>query len=492
MADRRSAIEGARTALRGLAEVLHQVPGNELGTVLGELDDLAALAGAGRVAVVREAAERGEIGASQARSVVAWTEEHAPSLHAGGAGPVARAVEVCRTPHLSLLTDAVLDATIPVPVAVTVADQYHRIRHRLHPDATDTVLAAMITIGSQHGSRGVRDLRDRLIARYGLPDELQRDHDAAAELIALSAPVRDGALRHYRLTLDTENAAILEAAIGPASRPTPGPDGEPDHRTPSRRRGDAFTALLRAAATSPTSVPGALKTTLILTMTVAELQAWTTRTGTGTGAPGTSGTPHTRTAQAALTAGPVDPAPAPHGLGAAEILGTSARGPADPGHRASQAGPAPAPHGLGAAEVLGTTATGDLLPLGTARRLACDAAIIPAVLASPSQPLDLGRTTRLVTPAQLTALWLRDRHCTFPGCDIPAHWTDAHHLHHWADGGPTSLTNLTLLCRRHHTIAHRDDLGATITPDGHVHWDRHPHSHHGRPPDQTTRHDPAA
>ena len=173
---------------------------------------------------------------SPARPVVAWTEEHAPSLHAGGAGPVARAVEVCRTPHLSLLTDAVLDATIPVPVAVTVADQYHRIRHRLHPDATDTVLAAMITIGSQHGSRGVRDLRDRLIARYGLHDELQRDHDAAAELIALSAPVRDGALRHYRLTLDTENAAILEAAIGPATRPTPGPDGEPDHRTPSRRQ----------------------------------------------------------------------------------------------------------------------------------------------------------------------------------------------------------------------------------------------------------------
>ena len=488
MADRRSAIEGARTALRGLAEVLHQVPGNELGTVLGELDDLAALAGAGRVAVVREAAERGEIGASQARSVVAWTEEHAPSLHAGGAGPVARAVEVCRTPHLSLLTDAVLDATIPVPVAVTVADQYHRIRHRLHPDATDTVLAAMITIGSQHGSRGVRDLRDRLVARYGLPDELQRDHDAAAELIALSAPVRDGALRHYRLTLDTENAAILEAAIGPASRPTPGPDGEPDHRTPSRRRGDAFTALLRAAATSPTSVPGALKTTLILTMTVAELQAWTTRTG-APGTSGTSGTPRTRTAQAALTADEADDIPT---AGTARHLGTSARGPADPGHRASQAGPAPAPHGLGAAEVLGTTATGDLLPLGTARRLACDAAIIPAVLASPSQPLDLGRTTRLVTPAQLTALWLRDRHCTFPGCDIPAHWTDAHHLHHWADGGPTSLTNLTLLCRRHHTIAHRDDLGATITPDGHVHWDRHPHSHHGRPPDQTTRHDPAA
>ena len=110
--------------------------------MLGELDDLAALAGAGRVAVVREAAERGEIGASQARSVVAWTEEHAPSLRA--VGP-ARSPAPSRyaAPRSEPAHRRDPDATIPVPVAVTVADQYHRIRHRLHPDATDTVLAAM-------------------------------------------------------------------------------------------------------------------------------------------------------------------------------------------------------------------------------------------------------------------------------------------------------------------------------------------------------------
>jgi predicted restriction endonuclease len=48
----------------------------------------------------------------------------------------------------------------------------------------------------------------------------------------------------------------------------------------------------------------------------------------------------------------------------------------------------------------------------------------------------------------------RDKHCRFPGCDIPASWTDAHHIRHWADGGPTKLWNLILMCRRHHRLVH--------------------------------------
>jgi hypothetical protein len=69
------------------------------------------------------------------------------------------------------------------------------------------------------------------------------------------------------------------------------------------------------------------------------------------------------------------------------------------------------------------------------------------------------------------ALWLRDRHCTFPGCTVPGTWADAHHLRHWVDGGPTDLANGTLLCGRHHTIVHRDRLTAQVTPAG-VRWNR--------------------
>jgi Domain of unknown function (DUF222) len=117
----------------------------------------------------------------------------------------------------------------------------------------------------------------------------------------------------------------------------------------------------------------------------------------------------------------------------------------------------------------GSTLTGELLAPETVRRVACDAAIIPAVLGSKSEVLDLGRTTRLVTPKQLQALWLRDQGCTFPGCTRPPSWCDAHHAWHWCDGGPTDLSNLALLCPRHHTIVHQKGHTATVTASG-VTW----------------------
>ena len=117
----------------------------------------------------------------------------------------------------------------------------------------------------------------------------------------------------------------------------------------------------------------------------------------------------------------------------------------------------------------GTTLTGEVLSPQSVRKLACDASIIPMVLGSQSQPLDVGRTKRLVTPSLLAALWVRDKACTFPGCGRPPNWCDAHHVIHWADSGPTALTNLTLLCAHHHTYVHQRDLTATVTAFG-VTW----------------------
>lgn len=90
----------------------------------------------------------------------------------------------------------------------------------------------------------------------------------------------------------------------------------------------------------------------------------------------------------------------------------------------------------------------------TVRRIACDAGIIPMVLGSDSEPLDVGRKTRIVPTAMRRALDERDGGCTWTGCDAPVSWCDAHHIVHWADGGPTNLGNLRLLCRKHHTAIH--------------------------------------
>ena len=79
----------------------------------------------------------------------------------------------------------------------------------------------------------------------------------------------------------------------------------------------------------------------------------------------------------------------------------------------------------------------------------------PRVLGTEGQVLDVGRTSRLVTTGIWTALVLRDRHCAFPGCTRLPIACDAHHIIHWADGGATSLDNLILLCRKHHTLTHQ-------------------------------------
>ena len=103
----------------------------------------------------------------------------------------------------------------------------------------------------------------------------------------------------------------------------------------------------------------------------------------------------------------------------------------------------------------------------TIRRLACDADVVRIVMDADSQPLDVGRSVRTVTPAIRRALDLRDGGCVWRGCGRGVGWTDAHHVIHWADGGPTSLDNMVLLCRRHHTAVHeggRADLGLRAPP----------------------------
>ncbi|MEU5904745.1 DUF222 domain-containing protein [Micromonospora sp. NPDC047527] len=115
----------------------------------------------------------------------------------------------------------------------------------------------------------------------------------------------------------------------------------------------------------------------------------------------------------------------------------------------------------------GTLDIGVQLTPDTVRRLACDAAILPAVLGGAGQVLDVGRQRRLITGPLRRALVLRDGGCAFPGCDRPPRWCAAHHIRHWADGGPTSLDNAVLLCGHHHRHVHQSDWAVRLGDDGH-------------------------
>jgi hypothetical protein len=106
-------------------------------------------------------------------------------------------------------------------------------------------------------------------------------------------------------------------------------------------------------------------------------------------------------------------------------------------------------------------------PVGLQTRLRTAAALLPPTLGgAPSRPLDVGRSTRVVQPAQRAALAVRDGGCAFPDCDRPLAWCEGHHLWHWIDGGPTDLANLALLCRAHHLAVHEGGWQLIRGPDG--------------------------
>jgi hypothetical protein len=129
------------------------------------------------------------------------------------------------------------------------------------------------------------------------------------------------------------------------------------------------------------------------------------------------------------------------------------------------------------------------LPIATAtvQRLACDASIARVIFGPDSTVIDAGRARRVVSSSVRRALNARDQYCRWPGCERPASWSAAHHLVHWVEGGNTDLSNLILLCHRHHWMVHeggwklvqaKDDRLLAIPPT-------YDYSQPARAPDET-------
>lgn len=100
----------------------------------------------------------------------------------------------------------------------------------------------------------------------------------------------------------------------------------------------------------------------------------------------------------------------------------------------------------------GLLGTNQQLSAGELRHLCCEAELIPVVLGGDSEVLDVGRSSRLVTPAIRAALIARDGGCVFPGCSVPAELCEAHHVVPWHLGGRTALNNLVLQCHSDHGL----------------------------------------
>jgi hypothetical protein len=110
-------------------------------------------------------------------------------------------------------------------------------------------------------------------------------------------------------------------------------------------------------------------------------------------------------------------------------------------------------------------------PLETIKRLTCDGSLITVMEDERGTPLDVGRKQRIVSTAIRRALWSRDRGCTFPGCRNKR-FVHGHHIHHWTNGGETSLENLTLLCAHHHRLLHEGGFSIDRDRDGALYFRR--------------------
>ena len=104
----------------------------------------------------------------------------------------------------------------------------------------------------------------------------------------------------------------------------------------------------------------------------------------------------------------------------------------------------------------------------TVQRMACDCSVMRVLLDQESVVVDVGRSRRVISGPARRALQARDGHCQWPACERPASRCDGHHLVHWINGGNTELSNLILLCHRHHWLVHEGGWQLVKTHEGMV------------------------
>ncbi len=315
--------------------------------------------------------------------------------------------------------------------------------------AEDVLVAEreMVELGRTHCPLDLRKagvlIRNRLDTDGPEPDE-QKAYDR--ESLKLKRAENGVAFTGY---LANENAELFRALIHAHAKPRKTIDGALDPRSRDKRQADALSTILTTAgisaagttATGTTNTPGAMA------------NAGAGSTDAGTGADADAGTD--AGARAGVDAGA--------GSGAGYASGFNPRHGSRP-----QITVTIDFNDLKAAtaDKIGHLIYGDALSAATIRRLACDAQILPIVLGSQSQPLDVGTAVRLATGPIRNALIARDKGCVC--CGAPPLYCDAHHVVSWIDGGETKITNLALLCKRCHRDLHAGHWTIRIT-NGVVH-----------------------
>ncbi|MGW7682716.1 DUF222 domain-containing protein [Kribbella sp. NPDC054772] len=340
-----------------------------------------------------------------------------------------------RLPKYGAVSKALTDETRPLRPAQAnaIVTALERVRSRVPVADLDVAEEQLVNLAGHlcpgELAKAAKEICDLLDSDGPEPDE-----NAAYERESLTLIEAENGVK-FRGYLANEHAELLRSRVHAVARPHKTVDGELDPRSREKRQADALTSTLTIAAAA----------------TDTDFKA---RAGMGLQPP----TADTRPTGAEVL--PFD--------GVADDRAASDLERWVPGFGAKANITVTIDFEdlkSAAAGATGDLVYGDGLSAAAIRRMACDAKIIPLVLGSNSEPLDVGRAERLVTRAMRRALNVRDKGCVV--CGAPPIHCDAHHLRSWIDGGETAIHNLVLLCRGHHRSLHDGHWIITII-DGHV------------------------
>jgi Domain of unknown function (DUF222)/HNH endonuclease len=378
---------------------------------------------------------RGAAGAEDgisAGSTAGWLRRRL-RMSAGAATSSVRTARALFRGPLTATAAALTEGAISPAHAQVLADSTHHLAAEVAAEAEPVLLAAARRLDPPQLRRAVAHLR--LVADPEGADT-QAERQQARRGVWLSA-TWEGMVALQGL-LDPEAGQTLLAALEPLARPA----NAHDDRSGGQRRADALAELARRQLEGgrlPKS--GGVRPQLLVTVDLHSLLGHPGGVGGETGGPV-----------------PLDPEACQRlACDGAVTRVLVTRQP--PGHHAQggEAGDHPDP---------GHDPTDDP---SLAAQLQAAMRLLPVTLGgAPTQPLEVGRSTRVVSPAQRAALVVRDGGCVFAGCDRPPAWCEAHHLVPWLAGGPTDLANLVLVCRAHHRAVHEGGWRLHRDPDGHL------------------------
>ncbi len=426
-------LEEFKAGLGDWPGALSQLGEDGLASVVGSMIAIASRAENVAALATADALGRGIVAGSTVTGAPGWVA----SVARGADPAVVRRVGVvgveCATPKNQVVALSLADGSGSVAAAVVALREVPRVLKQLPSADRDQMLLRYLSLTS-FGPRVLRELSTRIIGQFA-PEQLVGEEEVQQQCESVRWFEMPNGLTRLEAELSAGHAATVKHALQFLSAPSPQPcpdlaptwqdssldaagspsATEPDVRTPAKRAADA---LMRLVETAADVLDGA------------------------------AGRPVGEIGSLAKLVVTLDYTTLLQGLRDVGKLPTYLPG-------------------------IGRTSENNYIDAGTLRRLACDADLLPMVLGGDSEPLDVGRAKRLFTGGLRTAIIHRDRHCTFPDCDRPPDWCDAHHVTPWWCGGHTTLANAALLCARHHTIVHRDLLTADVTPTG-ITWNPQP------------------